>query len=169
MDCCEKDSGVRKMAKQRDGFSLMEVNLAILMVAVGLLSLFALFPAGLKESDAGIADTQEAMFADHVLSSLEGNSQNLINWTGWADPNAFITNLIKDVSYFASPADIGVELKGKFPESTDNDIRYKLNVDPVENTGSRRYRASLKVKHGSYGSFSDYAITYYTEFIYCGM
>ena len=41
---------VSAYSKKADGFSLVEVNLAVLLVSVGLLSLFMLFPLGLRES-----------------------------------------------------------------------------------------------------------------------
>lgn len=163
----EANVNVKEMAT-KVGFSLMEVNLAILMVALGLLSLFSLFPAGLRESQGGIMDTQEAMFADHVLSTLEGTAQTITNWSGWGTESAFYSNVLADCNY-ASAGDLGIRKTGVFPESGSEKIRYTLSIVPVPNTGMRRYRATLKVMSGTMGSFDDYGMTYYTEFIFCGM
>ena len=70
-------------------FTLIEVNLAILLIATGVLVLLALFPLGLKESEEGIMDTHEGMFAGHVLSGLEGNALAMTNWADWADSGTF--------------------------------------------------------------------------------
>ncbi len=59
------------------GFSLIEVNMAILVIAGGLLSLFALFPAGLRMSTSALADTRHALFARDALSVLKANAAHL--------------------------------------------------------------------------------------------
>lgn len=74
---------------QNQGFSLVEANLAILVVAVGLLSLFSLFPAGLRQSDLSQADTRQALFAEYVLSRVIGNAAEIKDWNTWKDFAAF--------------------------------------------------------------------------------
>lgn len=62
----------------------MEVNMAVFVMAVGILSLIALFPLGLRESVQGKQDLQQAMFADYALNQLVGAlSQTNITWTEW--------------------------------------------------------------------------------------
>ena len=69
---------------QKAGFSLMEVNMAVFVMAVGILGLVALFPLGLRESYQGKADLQQSMFADYALNQLvAGLSQTNITWTEW--------------------------------------------------------------------------------------
>jgi len=51
-------------------FSLIEVNMAVFVLAVGILALMSLFPAGLRESLQSRADLRQAMFADYALSVL---------------------------------------------------------------------------------------------------
>jgi type II secretory pathway component PulJ len=66
------------------GFSLMEVNMAVFVMAVGILSLVALFPLGLRESIQGKQDLQQSMFADYALNQLVGAlSQTNVTWTDW--------------------------------------------------------------------------------------
>ncbi len=145
-------------------FSLIEVNLAILLIAVGLLALFSLFPLGLKESERGLADTQEAMFADTVLSGLEGNAMSMTNWADWADLGLFRTAVKEGVSHTtesSGPTTV------TFPSGTRYKIRYKLEIGNSNTEGTRKY-AELYVMHGRYGDF-DLAPVYYTEFIYTGM
>jgi len=52
------------------GYSLVEVTLALLVVAIGLTATFALFPEGLKAARAAVNDTEVSLFADYVFSTL---------------------------------------------------------------------------------------------------
>lgn len=55
----------------RSGFSLVEVTLALLVVAIGLTATFALFPEGLKSTRAAVDDTEMALFAEYVFTTLD--------------------------------------------------------------------------------------------------
>lgn len=66
------------------GFSLMEVNMAVFVVAVGVLSMVALYPLGLRESTQGQADLRQSMFADYVINqAVAAASQTNILWSEW--------------------------------------------------------------------------------------
>ncbi|MBR4617151.1 MAG: hypothetical protein IKO55_16205, partial [Kiritimatiellae bacterium] len=56
---------------RKAGFSLIEVNVAILVIAGGMLSLFTLFPAGLRLSTAAMSDTRQVLFADQFFAFFE--------------------------------------------------------------------------------------------------
>lgn len=53
---------------RHSGFSLIEVNMAVFVLAVGILSMAVLYPLGLRESMQSQADLKQSMFADYVLS-----------------------------------------------------------------------------------------------------
>ena len=55
----------------RAGYSLVEVTLALLVVAIGLTATFALFPEGLKATRAAVDDTETSMFSEYVFTTLE--------------------------------------------------------------------------------------------------
>ena len=55
----------------RAGYSLVEVTLALLVVAIGLTATFALFPEGLKSTRAAVDDTEISMFAEYVFTTLD--------------------------------------------------------------------------------------------------
>lgn len=75
-----------KTKQAKTGFSLIEVNMAIFIVAVGIMSMVALYPLGLRESTQGAADLKQAMFADYVLNQVVAlASQNTITWQQWQD------------------------------------------------------------------------------------
>ncbi len=63
----------------RAGYSLVEVTLALLVVAIGLTATFALFPEGLKATRAAVDDTEVAFFADYVFSTLSATAAALGN------------------------------------------------------------------------------------------
>ncbi len=53
---------------RRSGFSLIEVNMAVFVLAIGILSMAVLYPLGLREGMQSQADLKQSMFADYVLS-----------------------------------------------------------------------------------------------------
>jgi len=59
-----------KQIRSRAGYSLVEVTLALLVVAIGMTATFALFPEGLKATRAAVNDTEVGLFADYVFSTL---------------------------------------------------------------------------------------------------
>lgn len=61
------------------GYSLVEVTLALLVVAIGLTATFALFPEGLKATRAAVDDTEISLFADYVFSTLSATAAALGN------------------------------------------------------------------------------------------
>jgi type II secretory pathway pseudopilin PulG len=63
----------------RAGYSLVEVTLALLVVAIGLTATFALFPEGLKATRAAVDDTEIGLFADYVFSTLSATAAALGN------------------------------------------------------------------------------------------
>lgn len=76
----------RKAGKRRNGFTLMEVALAVVVVAVGVLALFALISTGLDASAKAVSTTQAAFFADATFNALRTTnvfvSQNG-NWSNF--------------------------------------------------------------------------------------
>lgn len=143
-------------------FTLIEVNLAILLIAAGVLVLLALFPLGLKESEEGVMDTHEGMFAGYVLSGLEGNALSMTNWSDWADDSAFRGKVGLGLSLPAS-GDV-------WPEDGERVIRYTLSIAGDDPPGDGRlYTATLRVQSGKYGVFDELAHYYVTKLIYMGM
>jgi type II secretory pathway pseudopilin PulG len=79
-----------KTQQGKAGFSLIEVNMAVFVMAIGVLSMVVLYPLGLRESTQGQADLKQAMFADYVLNqAVAAASQTNITWSQWSSvPNA---------------------------------------------------------------------------------
>ena len=76
------------------GYSLVEVTLALLVVAIGLTAAFGLFPEGLKATRAAVNDTEAALFAEYVFTTMdlaairEGGNWNI------GDTDRFISNML---------------------------------------------------------------------------
>lgn len=63
--------------------------MAVFVMAVGILSLVALYPLGLRESTQGQADIKQAMFADYVLNQAVAAAARTdvkwkLDWEAWA-------------------------------------------------------------------------------------
>ena len=56
--------------KASAAFTLMEVNLAIFIMAVGVLAMTSLYPLGFRESQQSRDDVYAAVVADEVLGQL---------------------------------------------------------------------------------------------------
>lgn len=167
------------------GFSLVEVNLAVALIALGMLTLFSLFPMGLRESEMSIVDTHEATFANHVLSCIEANAMDIINWGDWANLNTCADLLVKDIFPAVSAGKttegtavvFGITGMGAtyiYPIVSPSErnppriLRYKIKIIPTE-SGLARLRVEVWVKSGKYGEFTANCSIYFTEVMYSGM
>lgn len=56
--------------RSKSGYSLVEVTLALLVVAIGLTATFSLFPEAMKNTRAAVDDAEIALFADYVFNTL---------------------------------------------------------------------------------------------------
>lgn len=80
----QKGTTMTRQVDRIAGFSLMEINMAVFVMAVGILSLVALFPLGLRESIQGKQDLQQSMFADYALNQVVAAlSQTNLTWSEW--------------------------------------------------------------------------------------
>ena len=75
--------------KKEFGFSLIEVNMAILIAAGGMLSLFALFPSGLRMSIGAKADIYQSTFAKSFFDAISANIKQIEDVTVWNDMDKF--------------------------------------------------------------------------------
>ena len=72
--------------KARAAFTLMEVNLAVFIMAVGVLPMASLYPLGFRESQQSRDDVHAAITANEVLGQLTAalSSRN-IEWKKWKE------------------------------------------------------------------------------------
>lgn len=152
-----------KMNVKQSGFSLVEVALAIFLVAMGLLSLFSLFPAGLSQAESARADTHESLFSDYILATLAGESQSFTS-NQWDRVSEF-ANIIEGLT--GSDA-LGSVVSTEFPTGSDVYMRY---ICEIASSGDSLRRVSLWCRSGEFGTtdpatFKPSASQYYTELVF---
>ena len=73
-----------KFMKNRPGFTLLEVNLAIFIMAGGVLAMISLYSLGFRESRQSREDVASAALADSVLNPLVvALSSRQLTWSQW--------------------------------------------------------------------------------------
>lgn len=70
--CAGSEAGARIRALT--GFTLVEVAIALAVVAIGVLSVFVLVSTGLDSSARALTETESAVFAENVFSGLRAHS-----------------------------------------------------------------------------------------------
>ena len=70
----------------KKGFTLLEVNLAVFLMAVGVLSICALYSLGFRENRQSVEDVAGAAWAELYLSPLiQGLSATNMSWSAWTE------------------------------------------------------------------------------------
>ena len=73
-----------KKTISRSGFTLMEVNLSIFIMAVGILSMCSLYTLGYRENRQSVEDVAAAAYADTYLAPLiQGLTATNLPWSDW--------------------------------------------------------------------------------------
>ena len=174
---CQKSSPVDGVCRECQGFSLVEVTLAMMVIAIGMLSVFSVFTAGLDQSQRSINDTKAAFFADEVFNGLLAASEaddvkDGISWFSIGLTNG-CTNLIivaEDTWENSETLDVIMDnkihtnvyrLKGTDIEN--HSFRYSLGIDKKDRCIKS---ATLCVYPGEFGSTNDPHIFYMNLFNY---
>ena len=155
----------------RGGFSLIEINLVLLIVGVALVALLGLFPVGLRQASLATGDTVQALFADQVLDTLQAQASTITNWVEWA---AFQASVLKDAKVGNHSLQVGNNPK-EGVKITDYlvkgaTIRYRLTFQPVTiplDFGGRLVRAAIQVSDRAEGDLSRQTV-YCTDFVFQG-
>lgn len=180
------------LPRSRTGFTLIEINLVLLLFGVGVTALLGLFPVGLRQSGLAVSDTRQSMFAEMILNSIYATAQDATDYSDWETLEDF-RNLVKRtkiagnsaVAKADQPVEVGKEVVfDKYLGQKRNVIRYYLTVSKVanDNRNFRRpfYRATVQVSDRKDGKFhresgdsaSDDALsispTYSIDLIYLG-
>jgi prepilin-type N-terminal cleavage/methylation domain-containing protein len=134
------------------GFSLVEVCLALMVIAIGLLVLMALFPSGLKEMERATENTRTSLFADDKLNGYQANALLLESIPEFKN-HIFVfgdnnTNLLVTVKANGST------LRWKY----FTQLNTAVPSTPV-------WRVRLELKNGADGPFAD-PVVFYTELVY---
>lgn len=148
------------------GFSLIEVSLAIFVVASGMLIMFSLFPSGLRQVETAQTSTQEALFGDYVLSTLRAESLKLSS-SDWDDIRKF-QDIVQGIT---GRRDLDRMVTVDFPENTTSSCRYVLSITDA---GGGLKTVFLWCQSGQYGAtdmdvFKAASTKFYSELFYSGM
>ena len=95
----------------KKAFTLLEVNLAMFVMAMGILSMIALYPLGFRESDQSREDVAAAAYCESMMNSLAAAlSATNLPWSKWQalgnDSKTFPDNGWEEYfvdNYFATP------------------------------------------------------------------
>jgi hypothetical protein len=164
--------------RSRAGYSLVEVTLALLVVAIGLTSTFALFPEGLKATRAAVNDTEVGLFADYVFSTLAvtaaAKSKELSGGLDASKGDIYASRVLADVDIDKKVLNSGEVLSQFYWIARNNDLgtgnwgfssqaefwtsafTYRLKWEKM-NKGNNRdtYYAVLKVWPGEWQAIAD--------------
>ena len=155
-------------AAARGGFSLIEINLVLLIIGVGLVALLGLFPVGLRQAGLATADTVQAVFADQVLSTLQAQSTLITNWTDWV---TFEASVLKDAKVAGSTLKANQEVKlAGYLGVEEFTVRYRLTFAAVAGPpefGGRLQRAAIQVSERADGDLAKETV-YCTDFVFQG-
>jgi len=75
--------------RREGGFSLVEVALALMVAAGGMVAVFALFPASMRQTVSARVDMKGALFASTVLETIAGNVRQIDDIAVWNDPKSW--------------------------------------------------------------------------------
>lgn len=138
------------------GFSLVEVALAMLVVGVGLFGVFALFPAGTEANRKAIQETQISQVAEFILNGFRYESEQ-VAWREVKNEDTFSIAPLASVYAWENPQEVeaGSGVKKltfsalKNPDIEEMSFRYELTVGDL-NSDNRKY-ILLDIWYGSYG------------------
>lgn len=177
------------MCNMKRGFTLIEVNLAMLIMAGGILSIVGLYAFGFRENRQGREDVAAAAFADAVVSPLVmALSATNVTWSafnslknypddeGWGcyfnndgvvdkDPENMAEGVFNDVMSAVSAKDVDTT----FPSGVKQDAKMSCGLvvrHPRDSTVvSIGFRAVREGKHGTLLSMP----MFYTEVRFQGV
>ena len=146
--------------------------MAVFVMAVGILSLVALFPLGLRESVQGKQDLQQSMFADYALNQMVAAlSQTNLNWTEWVSMDG---------------AELGARKVGNIPDKVTRQLdlpgawtvngqqmqakHYRIYCDLVDESSSRVMGIGVRSTDVDVSRYELYTnnVLYYAEALFQG-
>lgn len=156
----------RALSNSRGGFSLVEVALALLVAAVGLLSVMSLFPVGLDSSKKAIDEAQCALFADEIFSGIRAKmNMRTTPWSaidtvevGAPAPDMWLNG--DTIRFRANASGTNVYAYRYESAMVDYAVRYVMTVGDGPRANTKYLRLTLW--NGEYGSTTN-PLVFYTE------
>jgi hypothetical protein len=134
------------------------------------MTLFALFPAGLKQSDNAVNDTHLGLFGGRVMDGFRANAFEITDWKVWTNMASFCA-AVSDANLMIEGHPIkGDGVQHSIPDVINADkglgVTYKLNIGEVFGHTDLR-SANLQVCLGPTWVAKEVQ-WYYTEVCYMG-
>jgi hypothetical protein len=153
----------------RGGFSIVEIALAMLVVGVGLMGVFALFPLGADANRKAIEETQIGIFAEYVLNGFRYEAEE-VPWSQVADVPSFRIAPLGSGFIWRNPPEIeagpgvktAVYAVERDPTIEEMAFRYEFRVFETVAGRPKVKGFLLNVWPGQYGVLTNGA-TFYTE------
>lgn len=127
---------MKDTTRDRFGFSLVEVTLALGVAAVCLMTIFALLPVGMKTSQNATQQVASADFMGAVITDLRTTPVTTPPGIATTSPQfaiAFPSNPVTT----ATTSTLYFDTQGQFSTSLNTNSRYRLTITFIPNTGSR--------------------------------
>lgn len=147
--------------RSASAFSLVEVTLALMVLAIGVLGIMSLFPTGLEQNARSVADTRVAFFAEEVFAGLQAKAE-----TTQLEDEFNVPVSVCDMWGATPPSNLRITgtnlvVTNRYEYATyeDHVLRYRL----VLTTNNLLKTATLYVWPGEYGGTNDPSL-FYTEF-----
>lgn len=144
--------GVGVADRLRAGFTLMEINLVLLLFSVAITGLLGIMPVGLKQGNLALSDTICETFAENVLGQIQGNAAEMTDWKDWESEARFRDEVMKGVRVDGNQIDCGgdeeLSSNGMYLDMPRINLGYRLEITRVKHPvdfGGRLYRASIWV------------------------
>jgi prepilin-type N-terminal cleavage/methylation domain-containing protein len=147
---------MQSRSKCRAGFSLVEVSLAMMIISIGMITLFGLFPTSMKQGEAAYRDTHGAQFAQYALNGLRANFASASNFAEWSDDGTIHGLSGLGISATVLPDTPATPVQFEYPIGSGMFVRYILELTPPGGD-SMNWRAAIWVWSGAYGP-SDVAV-----------
>lgn len=154
-------------ARSNSGFSLVEVALAMLVAAVGLMSVMSIFPMGMDSSKKAIDEAQCALFAEEIFGgfrakiNLPGVDWNSLESMSMGAPAPDMWKNGASISFRANDSGTNVYAYKYEDDLLDYAVRYVMSVSDVADFPGVKY-LRLTLWNGEYGSTTN-SLVFYTE------
>lgn len=79
----ERETRAAGADRRRGAFSLIEIVLALAVIAFGVVSVLALLPASIKSGRDSVADTHSALVGEHLIEMLSTAMENAADADAW--------------------------------------------------------------------------------------
>ena len=144
------------------GFTLIELTFALMIVALGLLAIFHLFPSGLRASVDANALTRQGQFGNEVFGAVRTKAVH-----DFAGARVSVDiGLASPINLVSGTWSAPVE----YPADAGEYLRYKSEVTSpapyLDRTSDRLFRVKMQVRYGRVGTFEE---VFYTEIYDYGM